>query len=66
MDFKFVLEKLLGAFNERHVHYALIGGFALGLLGIGRTTVDLDFLINNEDISKIDDLYKKLKESAGR
>lgn len=36
MDFKVVLEKLLAAFREVNIRYALMGGFAMGLWGVGR------------------------------
>ena len=53
MDFKLVLEKLLTAFEKEGVRYALMGGFALGLWGVHRSTVDIDFLVNRDDLDKI-------------
>lgn len=53
MDFKIVIDKLLTAFQHEDVRYALIGGFALGALGITRTTVDVDFLVHRDDLDKI-------------
>lgn len=50
MDFKMVLEKLTAAFEDRQIRYALMGGFALSLWGAPRTTVDMDFLVNREDM----------------
>lgn len=50
MNFKLVLEKLLTAFTEQNVRYALLGGFALGLWGGSRSTVDLDFLVHRDDM----------------
>ena len=44
MDFKVVTEKLLSAFNNAQVRHALMGGFALGIWGVHRATVDIDFL----------------------
>ncbi len=38
MDFQTVLKMLLKSFNEQKIDYALMGGFALGILGMGRTT----------------------------
>lgn len=58
MNFKLVLEKLLTAFEKDDVHYALIGGFAMGLWGSGRTTVDLDFLVSLDDMEKVDNMMK--------
>lgn len=42
MDFKLVLEKILAEFEKSNVHYALMGGFAMGLWGGSRSTIDLD------------------------
>ncbi len=53
MDFKHVLEKLLTAFKEQDIHYALMGGFAMGLWGGSRSTVDLDFLVHRDDMERV-------------
>lgn len=53
MDFKLVLEKLLTAFKEQNIRYALMGGFAMGLWGGSRSTVDLDFLVHRDDMEKV-------------
>lgn len=53
MDFKLVLSKLLAAFKEHNIRYALMGGFAMGLWGGSRSTVDLDFLVRKEDMEKV-------------
>ncbi|GBD96674.1 MAG TPA: hypothetical protein ENG83_10815 [Nitrospirae bacterium] len=60
MDFKLVIEKLLTSFNEQGVHYALIGGMALGAWGVPRGTVDIDFLVNRDDMEKVDAIMQKL------
>lgn len=54
MDFKVVLEKLLNAFEKKNIRYALMGGFAMGLWGGSRSTVDLDFLVHRDDREKAD------------
>ncbi len=54
MDFKIVLGALIDDFNKENIRYALIGGFALGALGIPRATVDLDFLVEKDDLPKVD------------
>lgn len=59
MDFKQVLSFLSKEFARKNIRYALIGGVALGAHGIVRATVDLDFLVNKEDLSKV----KKIMES---
>ncbi|MFH1779141.1 MAG: nucleotidyl transferase AbiEii/AbiGii toxin family protein [Candidatus Omnitrophota bacterium] len=58
MDFKTVLKLLLDGFKKGDVRYALIGGFALAALGIPRSTVDLDFLVRQEDLPKVDIIMK--------
>jgi hypothetical protein len=54
MDFKIVMTTLLNRFEKRGVRYALMGGFALGLWGVGRATVDLDFRVDRDDLAKVD------------
>ena len=61
MDFKLVLEKLLTGFEKQKVRYALMGGFAMGLWGSGRTTVDLDFLVCRDDMEKVDNMMKTIQ-----
>ncbi len=56
MDFKVVTEKILSAFNIAQVRHALIGGFALGVWGIHRATVDIDFLVHRDDLDKVRDI----------
>jgi hypothetical protein len=60
MDFKIVFERLLSLFHENNIRYALIGGFAIGLYGVSRSTVDIDFLVHRDDLSKIDVIMKEL------
>jgi hypothetical protein len=58
VDFKKTLELILKDFSQNKIRYSLIGGFALGLFGISRTTVDLDFLVHKDDVDKIDKIMK--------
>lgn len=60
MDFKTVLSSLLKQFNDQNIRYGLMGGFALGLWGVARATVDLDFLVDKRDMSKVDAIMKAL------
>ena len=47
--------------SERQgVRYAAIGGFALGVLGSPRATLDLDFLVHRDDVTKIHDILSNL------
>jgi len=70
-----VLAALVEGFRSEGVEYALIGGFALGLWGVQRATVDLDFLIHRDRLPAVDrliesyfalfgrvDLYRQLRE----
>ena len=58
MDFKTVLGLIIKRFNRENVRYGLIGGFALGIWGLPRSTVDLDFLVQRDDLDKIDRIMK--------
>lgn len=40
MEFRKVLSLLAKDFEENHIRYGLIGGFALIMLGVPPTTVD--------------------------
>ncbi|MBI5789376.1 MAG: nucleotidyltransferase [Candidatus Schekmanbacteria bacterium] len=60
MDFKVTLQKILTEFDQKGVRYALMGGFALGVLGIPRTTVDLDFLVNRDDATHIAQIMQQI------
>lgn len=55
-----VLEALLSRFEIQNIRYALIGGLALGLLGVGRATMDIDFLVFRDDMSVVDTIMTEL------
>ena len=59
MDFERVLRDLAGDFTARGVPYALIGGFALGALGLPRATMDLDFLVSRDALPRVDDIMQR-------
>lgn len=60
MDFSRILQTLLTEFDRRHIRYAAIGGFALGVLGAPRGTQDLDFLVHHEDLDQFHQLMTML------
>jgi len=60
MDFRQVTDKLLTAFDKEHVHYALMGGFALGAWGVPRATVDIDFLVYRDDMHKVHSIMTEM------
>lgn len=60
MDFKTVLSNLLAAFKEHNIRYALMGGLALSAWGVPRGTVDIDFLVHREDMTKVDVIMRGL------
>ena len=60
MDFELVLKRLLEEFNRGEIRCAAIGGFALGVLGVPRQTMDLDFLVHRDDMTKVDAILANL------
>lgn len=60
MNFEITIKNLLNKFKNEDVRYALIGGFALGARGVTRTTVDIDFLVHFDDVTKIDKIMNDL------
>ena len=54
MDFELVLKTLMAEFSRHEIRCAAIGGFALGVLGAPRQTLDLDFLVHRDDLPKLD------------
>ena len=58
MDFERVLRDLVSDFSEREVPYAMIGGFAMGALGIPRATIDLDFLVARDALPQVDEIMQ--------
>lgn len=54
MDFKATLQHLIRAFDDAAIGYAMIGGFAVGLWGVARGTVDLDFLVDRDALPRLD------------
>ena len=60
MDFKTVTKKLLSAFSDESVTYALIGGYAVGLWGVARGTVDIDFLVPRDEMAKVHRIMESL------
>ena len=59
MDFEKMLPLILQQFEQKNIRYAVIGGFAMGALGIMRTTMDLDFLVDAQDLPKIEKLMEQ-------
>jgi len=65
MDLKKALTLLVAEFEKNDVRYAIIGGFAIGALGIPRSTIDLYFLVPTEALHRVDAImlamgYKKV------
>lgn len=57
MNFLKVIREVCGALDKAGVRYALIGGFAMALRGVQRSTVDLDFILMMEDLEKADAIF---------
>ena len=58
MDFRAVLQIITQEFPQSGIRYALIGGFALGAVGVPRANIDLDFIILRDDWKKVDAMMK--------
>jgi hypothetical protein len=54
VDFELVLKTLISEFSRLKIRSAAIGGFALGVLGAPKQTMDLDFLVHRDDLEKLD------------
>lgn len=68
MDLKKALKLTVMEFDRNDVPYAVIGGFAIGALGVPRSTIDLDFLVASEKLNKVEAImlalgYKKVFSS---
>lgn len=60
MDFEQVLKALLQDLQQRKIRYAALGGFALGILKVPRTTMDVDFLVHREDLDSLHAILTRL------
>ena len=60
MDFNKTLNSLIKEFNKQKINFAIIGGFAVGLWGFIRNTMDLDILVDKNDLEKLDNIMQKL------
>lgn len=53
MNFEAVFEILLRQFEKEKIRVALIGGFALSVVGYVRATNDIDFLVDKDDTDRL-------------
>ncbi len=60
MDFEQVLTTLLALLEQGQIRYGVVGGFALGILGVPRATQDFDLLVDREDLSRVHSILKRL------
>jgi len=60
MDLKKALSLLVDEFEKNDVRYAIIGGFAIGALGIPRSTIDLDFLVASDALGRVEPIMLEL------
>jgi hypothetical protein len=54
MNFELVFQQVIKSFEVENLEYGLIGGFALGVMGILRSTIDMDLLLLVDDLDKAD------------
>lgn len=59
MDFAKITPLITKEFEKEKVEYALIGGFAMGAIGLVRATADLDFMVNARDLPRVEAIMKK-------
>ena len=59
MNFELVFKQVIQSFEEEKLQYGLIGGFALGVMGILRSTIDIDLLLLIDDLEKADKILEK-------
>jgi hypothetical protein len=59
VDFLQVTSTLFKDFAEEDIHYAVIGGFALGFWGVTRATIDMDFLLLRDNADAADKILRR-------
>ena len=59
MNFERVIRRVVGGLEAEGIHYALIGGFAMSLRGLQRSTMDLDFILMMQDLAKADRVLRE-------
>ena len=60
MDFAGSFQAVVECLQEEGVDIALIGGLALGVAGVARATMDMDFLVLRDDAAKVKRAMQKL------
>ena len=60
MDFSGAFQDVIGRLQEEGVEVALIGGLALGVAGVARATMDMDFLVLRDDAPKLKRVMRSL------
>jgi hypothetical protein len=59
-DLEVELQKVVAAFDDAAIPYALCGGMAVGVHGYPRATVDIDLLIQPEDVTAAEEAAEGL------
>ncbi|MFC1643512.1 nucleotidyltransferase [Chlamydiota bacterium] len=60
-NYKNIFDLVYDEFEKANIAYVLVGGFSLGAYGVMRQTMDVDFIINEKDLS----CAKKILEKTG-
>ena len=60
MDFEAVSRFIISQFDKQKVRVAIIGGFALHVAGLTRATLDVDFLVHQQDVPKVKSILNGL------
>lgn len=64
MNFELVLKNVIQSFEEENRRYGLIGGLAPWVMGILRSTIDIDFLLLVDDLKKADRILTGIMQST--
>jgi hypothetical protein len=59
MDFLKVVSLVISDLDAQKLRYALIGGMAMAMHGLQRTTLDLDFILMLDDLEPADRILRK-------
>jgi len=60
MNFELVIHALLEILEGQQIRYGVVGGFALGLLGVPRATMDVDLLVHRDDLARLDEALRRV------
>jgi len=60
LDLEQELQRVVAAFDDAAIPYALCGGLAVAIHGHPRATIDIDFLVREENVARAKDVAERL------